>query len=286
MNLQAWLLAVVVSIGLSMSVVGQEGRRYVVPRTEYGHPDFRGVWGTAFLTQLERPQGVDYLAATPEQAAALVEAIRSRRPAVVDPDFDLHDIRELAKVKGQYRTSVIVDPPDGRMPFTQVGLDLAASVGARNAKNFDGPEVRPLAERCLENLGYAPIRTVPVFLPRLIVQTRDHVLLFSEDAVGLRIIHLKALPRRDSLRSIEGYSAGRWEGDTLVVQTTHLRADDPARTVIGRPLLISARTQIQERFTRVSDDELYYQFTVEDDQLYTRPWTGEFSLTRHDWADL
>lgn len=257
--------------------------QYAVPRTEHGHPDFQGVWATAFLTLLERPPGVKMLVATPEQAEAVGAMMRKNTPAVVDPDFQLHDIRRLAMVKGQYRTSIVVDPEDGRMPFTKAGLDLAGML-AKREQSYDHPEERPLVDRCLENLGYAPMRAVPVFLPRLIVQTRDHVAIYSEDAVGLRLIHLRGEPPPDEIRTIQGYSAGRWEQDTLVVRTTHLRADYPARNAIGRPLLLSPRTTITERLTRVSPTELFYQFTVEDDQLYTRPWKGEFSMTRHDVA--
>jgi hypothetical protein len=126
------------------------------------------------------------------------------------------------------------------------------------------------------------MRALPVLLPRQIVQTRDHVVIMSEDAVGLRLIHLNGAPRPASMRTVEGYSVGRWEGDSLVVQTTHLRTDDPARTVRGRPILLSGSSRITERFTRVSDTELFYRFTVEDAGLYTRPWSGEFSMTRHD----
>ena len=108
------------------------------------------------------------------------------------------------------------------------------------------------------------------------------MLIVSEDAVGLRTIHLSDAPVPESLRTDEGYSVGRWENETLVVETTHFRAADPSRTVIGRPLVISPRSKITERFTRVSETELFYQFTVDDDQLYTLPWTGEFSMTRSD----
>lgn len=281
MYLRLALLALLASVAASTSTIAQQGPPYAVPRTEHGHPDFQGIWATEFLTMLERPPGVADLVATQEQAQALVAAIRTKLPAVIDPDVQLHDIKQLAKVKGEYRTSVIVDPTDGKMPFTQAGIELAGRVGARNAK-YDNPEERPLAERCLENLGYAPMRAVPVFLPRQIVQTRDHVLIVSEDAVGLRMIHLGGAPRPDVLRSDEGYSVGHWEGDTLVVETTHLRADDPARTVLGRPLLLSRRSKITERFTRVSEKELFYRFTIEDAGLYTRPWSGELSMTRNN----
>jgi hypothetical protein len=260
----------------------KESAHYAVPRTEHGHPDFQGIWTTAFLTMLERPPGVPSLIATREQAEALVSAIRANAPKVVDPDFQLHDIRQLAMVKGQYRTSIIVEPEDGQLPFTEKGLKLAAEVKARDTNDFDAYERRPLAERCLENLGYAPMRAVPVLLPRQIVQTRDHVLISSEDSSGARLIHLGGLPPADVMRTIGGYSVGRWENDTLVVETTHLRADDPARSVNGRPLLLSRRSKITEWFTRVSATELFYRFTVEDDGLYTRPWSGEFSMTRHD----
>ncbi len=274
-------LVLLTCLAMSVATAAQQRGGYSVPRTEHGQPDFQGVWATAFLTILERPPGVQNLIASPEQAQALVTAIRSKTPAVIDPDFQLHDIRQLAMVKGEYRTSIIVDPADGQMPLSQAGLDLAKAVGARH-EQADDIEQRSLADRCLENLGYAPMRSVPVLLPRLIVQTRDHVVIFSEDAVGLRLIHLRDRPRADSLRTVEGYSTGRWEGDTLVVQTTHLRADDPARMVIGRPLVFSRDTRITERFTRVSPTELFYRFTIEDAGLYTRPWSGEFSMTRHD----
>jgi len=264
-------------------LIAQQGPRYTVPRTEYGHPDFQGIWATEFLTMLERPPAVEGLVATPEQAETMVAAIRKQlSTAVLDPDVYVHDIRHLARVKGEYRTSIIVDPKNGRMPFTKAGLDLLASIGNRDVTKFDGPEQRPLTERCLENMAYPPIRTLPVFLPRQIVQTRDYVVISGEDVPGPRIIRLAGEAPPDVLRSIGGYSTGRWERETLVVGTTHLRTDDPTRNVVGRSLLLGPRTEITERFTRVSATELFYQFTIEDDELYTQPWSGEFSLTRFD----
>ena len=281
MHVRLLLAALAVAGGGGYAALAQQPSTYQLPRTEHGHPDLQGVWATAFLTMMERPPGVTPLAVTPDQARAVSAAIRSKMPAVIDPDFTLHDVQDLAMVRGEYRTSLIIDPADGQIPFSKAGLALGAAVAARY-KKFDDPETRPLAERCLENLGYAPMRAVPVFLPRQIVQTRDHVVIMSEDAVGLRIIRLEGRPPFESRRTVEGYSVGRWEGDSLVVQTTHFKTDDPARTVIGRPILLGPRTRITERFTRVSQTELVYRFTVEDDDLYTRPWTGEFSLTRHD----
>ena len=283
MALRAAPLFVSLCLAASGPMLAQQPAQYAVPRTPHGHPDFQGVWATAFLTLLERPPGIATLVVSAEQAESVSALMLKNLPAVIDPDVQLHDINRLAMVKGQYRTSIIVDPEDGRMPFTKAGLDLAG-VMAKREQSYNHPEERPLVDRCLENLGYAPMRAVPVFLPRMIVQTRDHVVIYSEDAVGMRLIHLGGEPPPGKIRTIQGYSAGRWEDDALVVQTTHLSADYPTRNVIGRPLLLSPRTTITERFTRVSPTELFYQFTVEDDQLYSRPWRGEFSMMRQDGA--
>jgi hypothetical protein len=279
------LVTVLASVGASAAIAQQpkpdQAKLYKVPRTEHGHPDFQGIWVTAFLTMLERLPGVEGLVATPEQAQKLVAGIRGKMSPLADPQVFIDDIQQLAKVKGEYRTSIIVDPPDGRMPYTKSGLEIAAKINARNDTQFDNPEERPFAERCLENLGYPPIRTVPVFLPRQIVQTADYFVISNEDAPGSRLIHLKSGSTPMSMRSIGGYSVGRWEGDTLVVKTTNLRTDDPARTVAGpRPVLLGPETRITEWFTRVSETELVYRYTVEDASLYTQPWTGEFSMTR------
>jgi hypothetical protein len=279
MYLRLILAAVLASVA-SSAVVAQ--KPYLVPRTEHGHPDFQGIWATAFLTMLERLPGVDGLVATPEQAEKLVAAIRGKMSPLVDPDVFVHDIGQLAMVKGRYRTSIIVDPPNGRLPYTKAGLDLVAKINARNEQQFDNPEERPWAERCLENLGYPPIRTVPVFLPRQIVQTADYVVISNEDVPGSRLIGLKGGSMPDSIRTIGGHSVGSWDGDTLVVRTTNLRTDDPARTLAGRPLLLSPDSRITEWFTRVSDTELVYRYTVEDASLYTQAWSGEFSMTRFD----
>ena len=261
----------------------QQAQHYIAPLTEHGHPDFQGTWATDFVTMLERPPGVENLVATEEQVRNLGTMMLAKVPALADPDVQFAT-KQLAKVKGEYRTSVIVEPKDGRIPFSKAGADLAARVEARGSHGFDDPEQRPLAERCLESAGYAPIRTVPVLSPFQIVQTRDYVVVYNEGPFGARLIHLSGQPPPDSLRSAEGYASGHWEGDTLVVHTTQLLAEDPARAVVGpvRPLVLSRQTKITERFTRVSETELFYRYVVEDGELYTQPWAGEFSLTRYD----
>jgi len=275
-------LTIAAIIAASVSVGAQQPSRYTVPRTEHGHPDFQGAWAIAFLTPIERPSGVESLVVDAEQAKTVAAAIRANSPKVVDPDVQLDNLQELARVKGQFRTSVIVDPPDGKMPLTRAGVDLAAAVDRAFLEDFDHPEQRPLTERCLEPVGFAPIRPLHVRIPLQIVQTRDYVVFMFEDSVGLRLIHLAGQPLPERVRTAEGYSTGRWDGATLVVETTHLRASYPARDVIGRPLVLSPRTKVTERFTRVSETELFYRYTVEDPELYTRPWSGEFSMAKYD----
>jgi len=266
----------------SAAAVAQQPARYVVPRTEFGQPDFQGAWATDFLTTLERMPGATALTVSPEQAKALATAFLEKGPVLTDPDTKILGLDQLAKVHGEYRTSIVVDPADGKMPLTPAGADLIAKVQARTKEKFDNPEERSLSERCIENLTYAPIRTVPVLLPRQIVQTRDYVVISGEDVPGPRIIYLRGGAAPAWQRSIGGYSIGHWEGDTLVVETTRLRTDDPVRGGAGRPLAIGSRTTISERFTRLSANELQYRYTVRDDDLYTRPWSGEFSLRRFD----
>lgn len=271
-----------ISLATSSSLFAQQPPPYKVPRTEYGQPDFQGAWATAFLTMMERMPGVGALVLSPNEARGLAEKMAANLPALVDPDALIYNIRTLAVVKGEHRTSMVVDPLDGKIPFTPAGLALSAQIQARDRDRFDNVEERPLAERCLENLGYPPMRAVPVVLPRFIVQTRDELVIVSEDSSGPRIIHLGGKPGPRTVRSIGGYSVGRWEGDTLIVETTHLRADYPARSAPGRPMVISRNTRITERLTRVSPTELFYRFTVEDPELYTQPWSGEFSMTRFE----
>jgi len=283
MVLRLATITLLASVAVVPVALAQQGQDYIAPRTEHGHPDFQGTWATEFITRLERPPGVENLVATEEQVRNLGTMMLSKVPALNDPNVQFAS-KQLAKVKGEYRTSVIVEPKDGRLPFTKAGADLAARIGLRGSQGFDDPEQRPLAERCLESLGYAPIRTAPVLEPYQIVQTRDYVVVYNEGPGGARLIHLGGQPPPESLRSAEGYASGHWEADTLVVQTTHLLAEDPAREVIGpvRPLVLSRHTKITERFTRVSETELFYRYVVEDGELYTQPWAGEFSLTRYN----
>ena len=193
------------------------------------------------------------------------------------------------QIDGEWRTSIITDPPDGRRPPL---TDAARARMAERARFFrpntgtawwldddldapgpyDDPEIRPLAERCL--LGFGSVGGPPM-LPVLynnlkkIVQTEDHVLIHVEMVHDARIVRMNQEHAPPEIRSWLGDSVGRWEGDTLVVDTTNFN-DTPALGGASRNL------HVVERFTRISPDALLYQFTVEDPTVWTAPWSGEY----------
>jgi len=253
------------------------------PQRIDGHPDLGGVWGTTFLTPLERPQGVKDLVVHPDGAKTYSDEFRSKVPAVIDPDFQVSDIRALASVRGELRSSLVVSPADGQIPYSPKGMKLVERSFELEETGFDGPEQRPMSERCLAGMGQAPIRQLPSFIPSLIVHTPAGLVIATEDVGTLRIVHLDGrAPPPPAAGSFEGWSAGRWEGDTLVIETTHSRADDLYRPGLGRPILVEPDSKVIERFTRLSDREMLYQFTVEDADLYVTPWLAEYVFTRSD----
>jgi hypothetical protein len=273
-------LAVTAVLPLLAMARAQTPEAYAPPRLADGRPDLQGTWATAFLTGMERPDDVKELVVPQDQVRALAARFLSYTPDVVDPDANFGTDFTLAVVKGGYRSSLVVDPPDGKMPYSPKALTAVARAQALGDFAFDNPEERPTIERCIIGWGQAPLRPEHGFVPTQIVQTRNAIVLMTEDVGGLRIIHMDGAPPPEAVRSYEGYSKGRWEGDTLVIETTHLRADDPYRDVVGRTVVVGPKSKVVERLTRLSETELLEQFTVEDPELYTRPWLAEFSLTR------
>jgi hypothetical protein len=252
------------------------------PRTREGHPDFHGVWASVSITSVERSKDVKSLTPTEAEARDLVAKFWKDPPELEDPDIEFSNVRTLSLVKGTLRTSHLVSPEDGRFPYTAAGLAIAENEPNSSRDLYDHPEQRPTYERCLAGFGQAPMRTIPILIPTLIVQTADALALYTEDVAGFRTIHLGGAPPPQHIRSHEGWSSGRWEGDTLVVETTHLRSGDHWRTDYGRPVVVDETSKVIERLTLISNDELLYQFTVDDPALYTKPWLAEFSFRRHD----
>lgn len=280
-NRVAVLLAVAIFSSASSAQTEPAEASYVVPRTEYGQPDFQAVWSTVNYTMLERPPGLPQ-ALPPEAAAGFAQQVYAGSPENTDPDIDSFGAPSLNVVKGEYRTSVIVSPANGQMPFNERGLAAAGHHYFKGDHDFDHPEQRPGVERCIEGWGTPPIRTFMYKTHHGIVQTPENIAIVSEDNDALRVIHMDGQLRPDVMRSINGHSVGRWEGDVLVVETTHFRGDIPDRATINRPMLISADAVVTERFERVSEDELFYSYEVDDPYYYTETWRGEISFSRED----
>jgi hypothetical protein len=284
---------------------------YEPPRRPDGRPDFTGVWTNASLTTLTRPRDIRSLVLSAEQAAELagknfhnVRAASERIPS--DPNRSAPAVAErlpgvgnynaswvepgthYAVVKGEIRSSWIVSPADGRIPFrpgarrgtrARATGDESGGAGDGERRGRTDPESASLGERCL--LGYGgsggpPMLNVLYNNYYQMVQTDDHLMILVEMVHDARMIPFDRAHGR--LPRWLGDSTGRWEGDTLVVQTTNFHA---ARARSG-PLSYSSQAVVTERLTRVSDRELLYEFTVEDPEFYSEPIRGEMSFARVD----
>jgi hypothetical protein len=256
--------------------------RYQPPRTSYGAPDLQGVWDADFITPLERPEDVTDLIVPQDKAAEVVAKLTEKLDGPYDPDADYFPLDKLLSMHGELRSSWIVEPHDGRLPLTALAKAILARAEDETRARFDNPEERPASERCLSSLGHPPITAISLVIPSQIIQTPHAIVVMTEDTDGGRIVHMKSSAPPDAIRTRAGYSAGRWEGDTLVVETTHLAADDPVGVLFREAIMVSEASRITERFSLLSDTELLYQFTVTDPALYDRPWLGEYLMKRLD----
>ncbi|HAD74866.1 MAG TPA: hypothetical protein DCG16_03720 [Gemmatimonadetes bacterium] len=309
------LLAVICATAVSgvVSTVAAQNSgstpRWEVPRTPDGHPDLQGNWTNQTLTPLERRGGGGPVY-TPEQVAQIEQGsvnrfIAGERPS--DPDraapraggsvggynnvyFELG--HKVAVVNGEPRSSLITFPSNGRIPaFTPEGerqiqesRDLKAQFN-----EFDHPELRPIAERCLVSYG-SPAG--PPMLPTTgynsnytIVQTADHVLIMTEMVHDARIIRIGDGPRLpEHVRPWFGDSWGRWEGDVLVVETTNIYLRQEFSGNVGATLAggqdphPSEQMKVTERFSRVDEETVLYEFTVDDPTVYTETWGGQIPM--------
>jgi hypothetical protein len=252
-------------------------------------PDLEGVWNFATLTPLERPaQFSDREVITDGEAAAYVRDLlernnRDRRDggaevdvarAVNDGWFDRGTA--LARVNGRFRTSLIVDPPNGRVPpVTDAARDRARADAVEARQHpADGPENRSLQERCLAFNAGPPILPGPYNNFLQVLQFPNYVVLYTEMIHDARVVPIGnvAGPRLALPRWL-GEPRGRWEGDTLVVESVNFSGINGVRDS-------DEHLHLTERFTRVNRDTLLYQFTIDDPTVFTRPWTAELPMTR------
>lgn len=272
-------------------------QEWAPPRTEFDQPDLQGYWTNVTQTPIERPVELgEQRAYTTEEAMALEAqanqtAVDKDQP--LDPnrpppelggrigqeaDINFSDTYlNVLQVKGEYRTSMIIDPPNGRFPFRDDGRDRDIHAQRRIAGfgPADGPEIRTPGDRCLSR-GIPPMVVPPYNSNFQIVQTRDYVMLLGEMVHDARIIRLNAEHHPWEFKTWLGDSVGHWEGNTLVVHTINFRPEISHFRLISSPQL-----ELMERFERVGENEIFYAVTVTDSEIYTQPFTEELSLRRH-----
>lgn len=252
-----------------------------MPRTPWGHPDLQGFWATpsTVATPLERPESVGGQELLSDEDLAEREAwVRNRRDSSntasrfqpnADPVGNYNDFWTPEEARMSKRTALIVDPPNGRVPpLTPAAQQKAqAEAAARRGRGpTDDPEDLGLWSRCITRVG-APIVPGPYNNNYQIVQSPTSVAIIAE-VIDIRIIPIDGRPHAPSnVRSYLGDSRGRWEGDTLIVETTNFNNRNNFRGS-GEGL------RLIERFTRTSPNSLSYAFTVEDPTTFTAPWTA------------
>ena len=296
-------------------------RSWVMPRTSDGKPDLQGNWSNATQTPLERPAGQPLIISdeAAEKIENRVQQVKEFRDAPSDPNrpppskggdqralppgeptfieriseaaggrvggyngFWLDPGERVLRIDGKPRSSILIDPPDGRVPATTPeARQRMAAEGARRKGmgEFDHPELRGLAERCILSFGS---NLGPPMLPNYfynnnyqIVQTKDHVMIMTEMVHDVRVIRLGPNQQHPPahVRMYGGDSIGRWEGDTLVVETTNFPRQQSNRGSWEN-------LKVTERFTRAGPDQIVYRFTIEDPTTFTAPWSGELSFNK------
>jgi hypothetical protein len=284
---------------------------YKGSRTEHGHPDLQGIWTNATITPLQRPDKYgDRRAHSADEARLLEQDIADANAAADRPTERNATVEDLNKscelrgfgtgancaynnfwtdsgtllidIRGEKRTSIIVDPPNGKIPAP------LPSAQARNAERrarfsdagpYDGPEARPLGERCIMSFGSS---AGPPMLPLLynnnyqIVQTKDTVMIHVEMVHDTRVIRIGGTHVAPNVRKWMGDSIGRYEGDTLVIETTNFNDQQSFQGA-------SENRKVIERLTRIAPNKILYRFTVEDPTTYPQPFSGELAFNAtHD----
>jgi len=267
----------------AQTAAAKTARQSAVPRTADGRPDLQGTWDFRTITPLERPNALSgKQRLTDEEAADLEEQAAQdrvdRRPAAGDPGtYNQFWFDRGTKVIGDKRTSLITDPPDGRIPpLTPEGQKRKAFGGRRDRPT--GPEDRNVAEGCILGFNAGPPMEPRAYANIVqLFQTRDYVVLVNEMVHDARIIPLDGRSH-GRLRQWRGDSRGRWDGDTLVVDTVNFHHS----TAFSERQGSTPALHLIERFRRVDADTLVYEFTVEDPATWTRPWTVAIPMARSD----
>lgn len=263
-----------------------ESHTYTAPRTSFGQPSFEGIWTQNFVILMEATQQAPMLVLPEDAAAQMAAAAAAGIGNALDRSLD-PEVPELMKatdglpiVRGERRTRAVVLPADGRIPYTPEARKESSRGPQSPASN--NHEERPNWERCITSLGLPPVHGMGTTSvnPRQFIQRPDQIVIHTEYGDEARIIPLTDRHKPKELHSWLGDSIAHWEGETLVVETINQPANDRVRFFSN--LVVSPDSKVIERFTRLSDDELLYQYTIEDPAIYTAPWLAEYSLYRTD----
>jgi hypothetical protein len=282
-------------------------KKQSIPRTADGKPDFSGFWTHETITPLERPpQYGTRKVMNPEELGAAEKYAAdhiAKSDAPTDPNTRVQDLphdcgygfsgancgynnfwvdrgEKVLRINGEPRASILIDPPNGRMPAMkpEAMKKQAAERTAfrKNAGAVDGPELRSLGERCLLSFGS---NGGPPMLPNMynnayqFVQTGDNVVVLVEMVHDARVIRLKGKPAPSSVPKWLGDSMARWEGETLVVETTNFH---PLHTFRGA----GTDRKVIEKFSYAAPNEILYQFTVSDPNTFAAPFSGELIFNK------
>ena len=286
------LLATLPAAGQAPSAAARANRTttakaYTPARTPDGQPDLQGFWTNSTYTPLERPKDVTKEFYTKEEAAEIVKRAAERESEQTEPgtiadvhyDFTQFGLdRNQSKFAENLRTSLIVDPPNGRIPpLTAEGQKRTAerAEAAKRVGRWDSAQSNDLDDRCLIMAGAGPPMLNTGYNSNYqIVQAPGYVMILVEMIHDVRIIPLDGRPHvSQNIRQWMGDARGHWEGDTLVVETTNFNGKNPLRGS-------SENMRVMERFTRVDADTILYKFTVEDESTWTRTWSAELPMKK------
>jgi hypothetical protein len=260
-------------------------KTWTPPRTPDGRPDLQGVWNFATITPLERPDTLAGKHVLTDEDIAKVEAAGAesridRAPTKGDVGaYNQFWMDRGTKVVATRQSSLIVDPPDGKLPpFTPAGEKTQAALTEARKRNA-GPEDRYLAERCIVGFNAGPPMLSSAYNNLVqLFQIPGYVVILNEMIHSWRIVPTDGRPH-GTLRQWSGDSRGRWEGDTLLVDTTNFR-DDGIGVLSQKLQGTDQNLHVVERFRRVDGDTLLYEFTVDDPTVWMKPWSGSMPMAK------
>ena len=279
------------------------GADYKAPRLANGAPDFQGIWTNVSLTYLQRSPRYQENYLTEDEAAAIEQRTAQRQAAGLrrtDPNappppkgsnvggynsFYLDQGDSLAKVDGKYRTTWLTNQEDGQLPYSEFGKNTFDQTLYFARNNFENPEARPMAERCIIGFGSTagpPMLNVQYNNNYQFVQTDDAIMILVEMNHDARIIRMNDEHIPEGMVKWFGDSVGRWEDDTLVVETRRFNPGESLRTWFSQSLYISPDALVTERFTRTSESQIEYEFAVDDPKIYKEVWTAKMVFNKSD----